>query len=156
MAEAAATAKNMFGDQLYQSRARAALPILVRQAATRHPIYYEHLANELGMPNPRNLDYVLGSVGTTLNELSRKRGWSKIPHIQSLVINQQRKVPGGGFDGFLAGKMREYRTLSLADRRAYLAGYWHEVFAYPYWQDVLDACGLGGVCICRISMWGEF
>ncbi|MCB9943492.1 MAG: hypothetical protein H6851_07720 [Geminicoccaceae bacterium] len=134
----------MFGDKLYQTRAKAALPILVRQAASRKPIFYEALAGELGMPNPRNLNYVLGCVGTTLQRLSRKREWDggKIPHIQSLVINQQRRLPGAGFEGFLAERMRAYQNLSLADKRAYLDAYWHEVYAYPYWCDVLEACDL--------------
>lgn len=144
MAETASQTDNMFGDKLYQTRARQALPILVRQAASRKPIFYEALADELGMPNPRNLNYVLGCVGTTLQELSRKRGWSggEIPYIQSLVINQQRRLPGEGFEGFLAERMTGYQNLSLADRRAYLDAYWYEVYAYPYWRDVLEACEL--------------
>ena len=144
MAETASQSQNMFGDKLYQTRARVALPILVRQAASRKPIFYKALAAELGMPNPRNLNYVLGCVGTTLQELSHKRGWDcgEIPHIQSLVINQQRRLPGEGFEGFLAERMKGYLGLSLADKRAYLDAYWHEVYAYPYWRDVLEACEL--------------
>lgn len=132
----------MFGDKLYQTRARQALPILVRQALSRKPIFYEALAVELGMPNPRNLNYVLGSIGTTLNELASDPEWGEIPHIQSLVINQHRRLPGEGFEGFLAERMKGYQNLSLADKRAYLDAYWHEVYAYPYWRDVLEACEL--------------
>lgn len=132
----------MFGDKLYQTRARQALPILVRQALSRKPIFYEALAAELGMPNPRNLNYVLGSIGATLNELASDPEWGEIPHIQSLVINQQRRLPGEGFEGFLAQRMKEYQKLSLAEKRAYLDAYWHEVYAYPYWRDVLEACEL--------------
>jgi hypothetical protein len=119
------------------------LPILVRQAWSRKPIYYEALAGELGMPNPRNLNYVLGSIGTTLNELSRKPGWGEIPQIQSLVINQQRRLPGQGFEDFLSERMGGYRDLSLAEKRAYLDAYWHEVYAYPYWANILNECKLG-------------
>lgn len=132
----------MFGDKLYQVRARQALPILVRQALSRKPIFYKALAAELGMPNPRNLNYVLGSIGTTLNELASDPELGEIPHIQSLVINQQRRLPGEGFEGFLAQRMKEYQKLSLAEKRAYLDAYWHEVYAYPYWRDVLEACNL--------------
>lgn len=142
MAETASQCDNMFGGKLYQVRARSALPLLVRQAESGKPIFYEALATELGISNPRNLNYVLGSIGTTLNELSRKRGWGKIPQIQSLVINQNRRLPGHGFDGFLAERVGEYRGLSLEEKRAYLDAYWHEVYAYPYWVDVLEACGL--------------
>ncbi|MFN3425668.1 MAG: hypothetical protein ACK40C_13280 [Novosphingobium meiothermophilum] len=126
MAETASQTDNMFGDKLYQVRARQALPILVRQALSRKPIFYKALAAELGMPNPRNLNYVLGSIGTTLNELASDPEWGEIPHIQSLVINQQRRLPGEGFEGFLAQRMKEYQKLSLAEKRAYLDAYWHE------------------------------
>jgi hypothetical protein len=142
MAETASQCDNMFGGKLYQVRARSAFPLLVRQAESGKPIFYEALATELGISNPRNLNYVLGSIGTTLNELSRKRGWGKIPQIQSLVINQNRRLPGHGFDGFLAERVGVYRGLSLGEKRAYLDAYWHEVYAYPYWADVLEACGL--------------
>lgn len=73
-----------------------ALPILVRQALSRKPINYSKLASELEMPNPRNLDYVLGSVGSALNNISQRRKWGsrKHPHIQSLVINKNTRLPG--------------------------------------------------------------
>ena len=126
-----------------QERARRALPILVRQAASQKPIFYEALANELAMPNPRNLNWVLGSVGVTLQELARKPGWNEgIPHIQSLVINQQSRLPGSGFEGFLADRLSGYQDLAPAAKRAYLDGYWHDIFAYPRWPNVLKACGL--------------
>lgn len=142
MVETASLTKNMFGEKFYQTRAKKALPILVRQALSRKPIFYEALAAELEMPNPRNLNYVLGSVGATLNELSLDPDWGEIPHIQSLVINQHHRLPGTGFEGFLAQRMKEYQKLSLSEKRAYLDAYWHEVYAYPYWQEVLDVCNL--------------
>jgi hypothetical protein len=41
------------GDKLYQEPARAALPLLVRQATQAHSptVFYAALAAELGMPN---------------------------------------------------------------------------------------------------------
>jgi len=143
MTATASQTKAMFGDQLYQQRARQALPILVRQAASQKPIFYDALAGELGMPNPRNLNWVLGSVGVTLQELSCRLGWNgEIPHIQSLVINQRDKLPGSGFEAFLADRFKGYQSLSPAEKRAYLEGYWHDIFSYPRWHDVLKACGL--------------
>lgn len=143
MTATASQTKSMFGDQLYQQRARQALPILVRQAATQKPIFYEALANELGMPNPRNLNWVLGSVGVTLQELGRQPGWNRnIPHIESLVINQRDRLPGSGFEGFLVDRVTGYHDFSLVEKRAYLDGYWHDIFAYPRWNEVLNACGL--------------
>ena len=62
------------GDKLYQQRAREALPLLVRQAKAGKKIYYANLANEINIPNPRNLNYPLGSIGTALIDLSEKWG----------------------------------------------------------------------------------
>lgn len=143
MAETAETVRNMFGDGLYQQRARKALPILVRQATSKKPIFYADLASELGMPNPRNLNFVLGCVGTTLQELSESQSsFGEIPHIQSLVVNQDKKLPGTGFEGFLAERAPNYARLTRTEKRAYLEGYWLEIFAYPYWHKVLDTLKL--------------
>ena len=38
------------GDKAYQVRARAALPLLVRQAEAGAPVFYSDLAEELGIP----------------------------------------------------------------------------------------------------------
>lgn len=54
--ETAQKAQPIWGSKLYQQRAQKALPILVRQAKARQSIYYSQLAQELGMPNPRNLN----------------------------------------------------------------------------------------------------
>ncbi len=142
MVKAAVKAQNIFGNKLYQIRARKALPILVRQAQFPKPIFYDDLSIELGMQNPRNLDYVLGSIGVTLDELSRDRDWGKIPHIQSLVINRRKMLPGDGFDDFLAGRLKDYRSLTPSEKRSYLQAYWYEIYAYPYWIDILEACDL--------------
>lgn len=145
MVETAIVAKDMFGGQLYQSRARAALPILVRQALSKNPIYYSELAAELKIPNARNLNYVLGSIGTTLNDLNSDRMWGEIPHIESLVINHRHGLPGEGFDVFLKGKVGGYRELSASERQEYLRVYWGEIYAFPFWFEVLDRCGLPSV-----------
>ena len=143
MAETAETVRNMFGDGLYQRRARKALPILIRQAGSKKPIFYADLAAELEMPNPRNLNFVLGCVGTTLQELGASQSrFGEIPHIQSLVVNQDKKLPGTGFEGFLAERAPNYARLTRTEKRAYLEGYWLESFAYPYWQAVLEALKL--------------
>src|SRR5436190_337169 len=85
--------------ELYQRRALRALPILVRQAWAGRPIYYGEIAQELGMPNPRNMNYVLGSVGTSIQNLSAK--WNeRIPPLQVLAINVSAGLPGEGFAEF--------------------------------------------------------
>ena len=86
--------------KLYQQRAFSALPLLVRQAEAGQTIQYGQLANELGIPNPRNLNHVLGSIGTSLQNLGQRWG-QEIPAIQALVTNKDSGLPGQGFTQFL-------------------------------------------------------
>ena len=60
------------GDKPYQQRTREVLPILVRQAKAAQKIYYSDLAAEIGIPNPRNLNYPLGSIGNALKALDKE------------------------------------------------------------------------------------
>jgi len=141
--ETARIAAPMSGDKLYQQRAQAALPLLVRQAEAGKPIFYSALAQELGMSNPRNLNYVLGSVGTTLEDLAKR--WRKaIPPIQCLVVNKQTNLPGEGIWGFLA-KGRDFASLSRRQQRDIVNASLHDVCAYSHWRDVLKALSLAPV-----------
>ncbi|HEX8365974.1 MAG TPA: hypothetical protein VF603_11900 [Allosphingosinicella sp.] len=129
------SARDFHGPKLYQQRAREVLPILVRQAGARQPVFYEALAREVGMPNPRNLNYVLGCIGRTLNELAEE--WEDhVPPIEALVVNQQTRLPGPGFDGFLTEQGETWST--KAERRALIEAHWARIYAYPYWREVLD------------------
>src|SRR3954451_21107574 len=98
--ETGQSTQNMFGDKAYQKHARIALPLLVRQAHAGAKIFYASLAEELGMPNPRNLNRVLGSVGITLQQIAKPFG-ERIPPIQCLVVNQQSGLPGHGVSWFI-------------------------------------------------------
>src|SRR5271165_5948468 len=103
------TATYLSGNKLYQKRARAALPLLVRQAAQSAKIFYSDLATELGMPNERNLNYVLGYIGTAVESLSQD--WKeKIPPIECLVINKRDRMPGEGI-GWFVTKKEDFRKL---------------------------------------------
>jgi hypothetical protein len=133
-------AEPIAGDKLYQERARKAFPILVRQAVAGKSIYYSELAEELGIPNPRNLNYVLGSIGRTLENLSA--AWKqKIPPIQCLVLNKHTELPGEGIGWFLV-KKADFSKLSLARKREIVHAAISHIFAYPRWYDVLAAAGL--------------
>ena len=79
--ETAQIAEPLTGNKLYQQRARKALPLLIRQAQAEEPITYENLAFELEMSNPRNLNYVLGSIGKALKNLSESWGESVPPEV---------------------------------------------------------------------------
>ena len=128
------------GDKAYQVRARAALPLLVRQAEAGAPVFYSDLAEELGMPNPRNLNYVLGSIGQSLERLSE--AWKvKVPPIQCLVVNKKTGLPGEGIGWFLV-KKEDFATLPLKQKRAIVEAELQHVFSYPRWQEVLKALEL--------------
>ncbi len=125
------------GDKAYQVRARAALPLLVRQAQAGVPVFYSDLAEELGMTNPRNLNYVLGSIGQSLERLST--AWkTKVPPIQCLVVNKSTGMPGEGVGWFLV-KKEDFAALPLRQKRAIVEAELQNVFSYPKWEEVLKA-----------------
>jgi hypothetical protein len=133
-------AKALDGNQTYQVRARAALPMLVQLAHAGRDITYGKLAEPLGMKNPRTLNYPLGCIGQAIESLSKKWGES-IPVIQCLVVNQGTGLPGEGVGWFVRDK-GEFASLPLRKQRAIIRGIHAEVFAYPRWHDVLRALGL--------------
>ena len=138
--ETAIVARPMWaGDELYQERAREALPVLVRQARSEAHLTYGTLAAELGMPNPRNLNYVLGSVGQTLMDLGKEWGES-IPPIQCLAINATHKTPGAGFGWFISDQA--WKTMPPAQRRRITEAKEKEIYACHRWPDVLAALRL--------------
>ena len=129
----------IYGNKLYQERARRALPILVRQAKARQPITYSDLAKELGMANPRNLNFVLGSVGETLKALSRK--WNEeIPLINMLVINKMTGRPGTGI-GLFVGGQEAFEKLPLRIQTAIVEGELRKIYGYKKWNEVMNSLG---------------
>lgn len=123
------------GNKLYQQRARIVLPILVRQAEANRTVYYEALAQEVNMPNPRTLNYPLDCIGRTLLELS-DRWQSDIPPIEGLVVNKTTRLPGPGFDGFLEKDGGSWKTKD--ERKALIKIAWAKIYAYPYWREILS------------------
>ena len=121
------------GDKLYQKRARRALPLLVRQAkAEGPPISYGNLAEELCMPNARNLNFPLGSIGASL-QLLREKWEDNIPRIQVLVVNKNTGLPGKGIVPFLEIDVDFPDQVKAEQAR---------VYAYPRWDDVLRELNL--------------
>ena len=116
------------GNKLYQERARRALPLLVRQAKAGRTITYGKLADELCMPNARNLNYPLGSIRASLQLLGKK--WRKdiLPGIQVLVVNKNTKLPGTGIALF---------SETDTDFPGQVEAEQARVYAYPRWDDVL-------------------
>lgn len=138
--QTARIAEPITGDKLYQDRARSTLPILVRQAYSATPILYGDLAAELEMPNPRNLNYVLGSIGQTIKALAEK--WKEgIPPIQCLVINKNTGLPGEGIGWFITDKA-DFRRLPKKQQRLLVEAELRKIFSYRKWLDVLREFGL--------------
>ena len=133
--ETAKIAEPISGDKLYQQRARAALPILIRQAQAGTPIFYSELALELGMANPRNLNYVLGSIGQTLKALSADWG-TEVPPIQCLVINKNTGLPGEGIGWFITDK-EDFRKLPKKQQKRLLEAELQKVFTFRRWKKIL-------------------
>jgi hypothetical protein len=134
-----ASADLLKGDKLYLQRARIALPYLVRQAKAGKPIYYSDLANEIGIPNPRNLNFILGSIGKTLRILGEK--WRKeIPKIQTLVVNKKTGMPGEGFYLFLPN--RDFKKLTKSHSEKIVKEQLLQIFTYPDWDWVLEQLNL--------------
>ncbi len=138
--ETAKIAKPLSGDMLYQKRARKALPILVRQAHAGSPIIYSDLAYELEMPNPRNLNYVLGCIGRSLINLSEK--WDeKVPPIQCLVINKDTGLPGNGV-GWFVTDLANFKQMPNQQKRQIVEIELQKIFSFQKWAQVLHTFGL--------------
>ncbi len=142
MRETGELAKDLWGEKTYQRRAREALPLLVRQAEAGEKIYYSDLATEMGMTNPRTLNYPLGCVGDALVSLS-ERWEEEVPPIQCLVVNKRDGLPGEGIGWFIP-RVEEFRMLPRARQRRLLEEALAGVFAYPRWREVLRELRLPG------------
>lgn len=129
-------AYNGFGDESkkYQTRARLALPLLIAQAKARNTITYGQLALEMEMPNPRNLNMVLGAVGTELKNLGRE--WhEEVPALTCLVINKHEKTPQRGIQFHMPPE--EFKKLPPASQEELLRHLNRDIWDYPRWDDVL-------------------
>ena len=131
------------GDKAYIQRARIALPILVRQAKALKPIFYSDLAEEMGMLNPRNLNYVLGAIGNALTSLAERLKIPNIPLINCLVINKANHLPGEGISWFIDKK--NFTKLTKSQKRETINRYLDEIYIYPDWDMILNELGLESV-----------
>jgi hypothetical protein len=129
----------MMGGKLYQRRARLVLPLLVRQAKAGKEIYYSKLAPEVNMPNPRNLNYVLGAIGNALVELGRRTG-RQIPVLNCIVLNKTNGLPGNGVSVFIT--KAEYSKLTRTQKLNVVQKALMDIYTYPNWDWVLNELGL--------------
>ena len=126
-------------DKLYVQRAKFAFPILVRQARAGKPIFYSDLAQEIGMSNARNLNYVLGAIGNWINNLSVETG-KEIPLINLIVINKTEEIPGPGVEEFI--KYSNFQLLNKTQKRKVVDKILSDIYLYKDWYWVLSQLNL--------------
>jgi hypothetical protein len=123
------------GSKLYQRRAKLALPLLVARAKACRTFTYGQLAKLLDMPNPRNLNDVLGAVGHELEALSRN--WKEtIPPIECIVLNKTKKTPGRGI-GFHMPVEKFNKLASLAKKQV-IRDLLIDIWGYTKWDSILQ------------------
>ena len=127
------------GDKLYLKTAKKALPYLVRQAKAGQTIYYSDLAQELDVPNPRNLNYVLGAIGNALIDLT-ERTKIEIPAIQCIVVNKKEELPGEGIGWFIS--KTDFSKLNRTQKQKVVAAQLTQISAFQKWDWVLAELGL--------------
>lgn len=138
---ASTLAKSAFkGDELYQRRGRQALPILIRQAVAAQTLTYGELAAELDMPNPRNLNFVLGSVARALVDLSEEWG-EPIPRLTAIVVDKYTELPSDGIVEFFDEPER-YLRAPTEQRRLIVDRLLSDVYLYARWAEVLQRWSL--------------
>ena len=130
------------GDKPYQERARLALPHLVRQAKAGKTIYYSDLAEEINIPNPRNLNYVLGAIGNALKFLGEQTK-TEIPPIQCVVINKATKLPGEGIGWFISPT--DFGKLNNTQKQRVVAAQLTKIYTFQDWDWVLQQLELDPV-----------
>lgn len=132
------------GEKLYLVRAKTILPYLVRQAKAGQTIYYSDLAEEVGIPNPRNLNYILGAIGNAVIDLS-KQTKTEIPLIQCVVINKRQELPGEGIGWFISPD--DFDKLNKTQKQKVVAAQLAKIYTFQQWDWVLEQFGLEPIAI---------
>ncbi len=130
---------DLAGNKIYLQRARIVLPYLIRQAKAGQTIFYSDLAEETAIPNPRNLNYVLGAIGKALIKLSKKSK-IEIPQIQCLVINKNTRLPGEGIAWFI--NMADFKKQSRSQKEQTVNRVLTNIYAFQQWDWVLQQLNL--------------
>lgn len=133
--ETATKADDMYSsDKDYVIIAKKVLPILVRQAKIHKTIYYSDLAEEVGIGNPRNLNYPLGSIGNTLKKAKDKLGFD-IPPIQALVVSKDSDMPGEGYFPFVDAI--NHKLLTSQEKREISDNALIDIYHFKKWKNIL-------------------
>lgn len=92
------------------------------------------------MPNPRNLNYPLGTIGESLIQLGEV--WHrKIPPLQCLVINAATGLPGEGVE-WAVPELENFAQMSPRIKRIRVDQLLTDIYAFDKWKSVLEAFDL--------------
>ena len=145
--------KKLEGETWTKRVARIGLPILVSYARERRKITYGEWAKAIkktlkGPVNPRNLDKVAGLIGNACKAYA-DRIQTRTPEINLMVVNKRTSLPGKGANLYIKRFCKESlkrrvdpKTLSTREKQAIIGKAIEEIFAFPDWEDVLEAYGL--------------
>ena len=130
------TSENMFsGNELYQQRARVALPILVECAKARKTITYEELGAAVGMRDLRSIERVCGSIEKTLADFQKYLDENTVPRITNLVIRNDGR-PGAWVCEQLTGDREKAPPQEEYDALL------ERIYNYLWWDTVLGELDL--------------
>ena len=142
------------GDSWTKRTARSGFPILVEYTRNRREITYgewddEIVSRRLGSHVMAvQYGYPAGTIGDTCEAYSERTG-VPVPPINLMVVNASTRVPGSGANSYCRRFCATFlnqtvnpKELSLREQRALIERAQEEIFDFPSWNDVLEACGL--------------
>ena len=142
------------GDSWTKRTARSGFPILVEYARNRQEITYGEwddviVRRGLGAHVMAvQYGYPAGVIGDACEAYAKEIGVS-VPQINLMVVNQKTRVPGRGANSYFRRFCAHFLDrdvnpdqLRIPDKRALIDRAQEEIFDFPSWGEVLEACGL--------------
>ena len=142
------------GNSWTKRTARSGLPILVEFARNRREITYGEWDDEIVRRGlgahvmAVQYGYPAGAIGDACEEYAKETGVS-VPQINLMVVNRKTRVPGRGANNYFRRFCAHFLDrdvnpdqLSIPDKRALIDRAHEEIFDFPSWSEVLEACGL--------------
>lgn len=142
------------GDSWTKRTARSGFPILVEYVRNRREITYGEWDDQIvsrGLGShvmAVQYGYPAGSIGDACEAYTKKTG-VPVPQINLMVVNASTRVPGSGANSYFSRFCASFlnrdinpKELSVREKRALIERAHEEIFDFPSWHDVLNACGL--------------
>ena len=142
--------KSLEGNRWTEITARNALPILIWCAKKGKTITYGQLDHEIvrrGLGHhvmAIQYGYPAGTIGNSLIELEEIWGDS-IPPLNAIVVNAADGIPGKGVNYYLEHYFHPKKRvikMTKKEKRAVVEEIHSDIFAYSYWDDVLNQFGM--------------